>query len=79
MQELKKKYQYWTRSDGNTWDLTEYDTLEEIVKLVKYNDFYITKKVDMEITDKEEANIIPNLPFSFDNDGCLYVKVEHHV
>ena len=52
MNRFTKQYQLWTRSDGYTF--TEFDTIEEAVTAVRYSDdWYITKKVDIIINEKE--------------------------
>lgn len=56
MNKFKKKYQVWARSDYK-YLFQEFDTLEECIACEKYTeDWYITKRVDMEITDKEDES-----------------------
>lgn len=54
MKKLTKQYQLWTNSEGYYYSLSEYDSLEEALTAEKYtHDWYITKKVDIKITENE--------------------------
>jgi hypothetical protein len=53
MNKITKQYQLWTFSDGG-YHLTEFDSIEDCINETKYtNDWYITKKVDIIIKEKE--------------------------
>lgn len=55
MKSLTKNYQLWHSSD-NGYHLSEFDTLEEAIDHIPEcytNDFYITKKVVIEIKERE--------------------------
>ena len=53
MNKLTKQYQLWIFSDGG-YHLTECDTLIDCINETKYtDDWYITKRVDIIINEKE--------------------------
>jgi len=52
MKKFTKKYQLWTYADYG-YNFTEYDTLEEALTAERYtSDFYITRAVEVDITEK---------------------------
>jgi len=56
MNEFEKEYQLWLRGNEE-YNPTEYDTLEECIKADKNytEDWYITKKVKLDIKEKAEV------------------------
>lgn len=53
MKQFEKKYQVWTYGDS-AYSFTEFDTLQECVAEPKYGDWYITKRVLLNVTDADE-------------------------
>ncbi len=53
MQEFKKKYQLWQYADHG-YQFTEYDTLKEVVAADKYTSWYITRRVNLDLSEAEE-------------------------
>ena len=50
MKKFTKRYQLWTRSEGNYYAFTEYETIEECLLADKYAvDWYITEKVNFKV------------------------------
>lgn len=62
MKNFEKKYQLWISSDGG-YQFKEFDSLQECVSEPKYSDWYITKRVIMNVTDADEQlPIITSVP-----------------
>lgn len=53
MKNFEKKYQLWTLGDY-AYAFSEFDTLQECIEAPKYSDWYITKRVQIRVTDVDE-------------------------
>jgi hypothetical protein len=68
MKQFSKKYQVWHDSNyiegsQNIYGYQEFDTLEECVNTLKTGEFYITKRVLLNVTDAEEQlPVITSVP-----------------
>ena len=51
--EFGKKYQVWNYTEGNSYSMEEFDTLEEAIAAPKYSQWYITKAVILSLEEKE--------------------------
>lgn len=53
MKNFEKKYQLWTYADM-AFTFTEFDTLQECIEAPKYSDWYVTKRVQLSVTDNDD-------------------------
>lgn len=62
MKNFEKKYQLWTLGDSG-YLFTEFDTLQECIEAQKYSDWYVTKRVQMTVTDVDEfVQVLKEIP-----------------
>jgi len=55
MEKLEKKYQLWQYNECENYTFDGFDTIEEAMLAPKYTqEWFITKRVDIEIRDTEE-------------------------
>jgi hypothetical protein len=64
MKQFAKKYQLWELADQNErYEVSEFDSLEECIAAPKdSNDWYITKKVSLSVTDAADQPIPVAIP-----------------
>lgn len=67
MKNFTKKYQLWTSADGG-YTFMEFDTLAECISAPKYSDWYITKWVQLAVTEANETPV-PVMPHMFSDHG----------